>query len=193
MGPTSRRELAGAVAVVTVISYLVLHVLYRYFLRSRCGPGCRSWRWQSPRRWALSVRARIRDGEIGVGAGRLNPLVVARGVAIAKASAWVGALALGWWLGVLAYLLPKRSELRVATADTPGAVVAALSAFALIVAALWLQYCCRSPNDPNADRSRGRNSPAVAALAQRVWFASGRWPHRRRYSQPHDPSEPRRP
>ena len=102
--------------------------------------------------WALSVRARIRDGEIGVGAGRLNPLVVARGVAIAKASAWVGALALGWWLGVLAYLLTKRSELRVATADTPGAVVAALSAFALIVAALWLQYCCRSPNDPNADR-----------------------------------------
>lgn len=153
MGPTSRRELAGAVAVVTVISYLMLHVLYRYF------PPVTLWTGLSllavaiaEAVWALSVRARIRDGEIGVGAGRLNPLVVARGVAIAKASAWVGALALGWWLGVLAYLLPKRSELRVATADTPGAVVAALSAFALIVAALWLQYCCRSPNDPNADR-----------------------------------------
>ena len=55
-------------------------------------------------------------------------------------------------LAALAYLLPKRSELRVAAADTPGAAVAALSAFALIAAALWLQYCCRSPGEPNADR-----------------------------------------
>jgi hypothetical protein len=36
----------------------------------------------------------------------------------------------------------------MAAADTPGVVVAALSAFALVVAALWLQHCCRSPNEP---------------------------------------------
>ncbi len=82
----------------------------------------------------MSVRARIRDGEIGVGGGRLHPLAVARSVVIAKASAWVGALVLGWWIGVLVYLLPRRSELRVAGADTPGAVVAAVSALALVVA-----------------------------------------------------------
>ncbi len=57
-------------------------------------------------------------------------------------------LVLGWWLGVLVYLVPRRSELRVAGADTPGAVVAAISAFALVVAALWLQHCCRSPGEP---------------------------------------------
>ena len=36
----------------------------------------------------------------------------------------------------------------MAGADTPGAVVAAISAFALVVAALWLQHCCRSPGEP---------------------------------------------
>jgi len=100
--------------------------------------------------WGASVRRRIGAGRIGVGAGRLDPLMVARTVAVAKASAWVGALALGWWLAVLVYLLPRRGELRVAAADAPGVAVAALSALLLIVAALWLQHCCRSPGDPAA-------------------------------------------
>lgn len=76
---------------------------------------------------------------------------------IAKASAWVGALMLGWWLAVLAYLAPQR-DIRVAQADTPGALIAAVCAFALLVAALWLQHCCRSPSDgpedPDEERTR---------------------------------------
>jgi hypothetical protein len=68
-------------------------------------------------------------------------------VAIAKASAWAGALMLGWWVGMLVYLGPRRTELRVAAADLPGAIVAVLSALALVVAALWLQHCCKSPGD----------------------------------------------
>ena len=94
--------------------------------------------------WAFYVRAKISDGEIGDGPGWLHPLAVARSVLIAKASAWVGALVLGWWLGVLVYLLPRRSTLRVAGEDTAGAAVAAVCALALVVAALWLQHCCRS-------------------------------------------------
>ena len=78
--------------------------------------------------WAFYVRAKINDGQIGDGPGWLHPLAVARSVSIAKASAWVGALVLGWWLGVLAYLLPRRSTLRVAGEDTAGAVVAAACA-----------------------------------------------------------------
>lgn len=152
MGPTRKRDLAAAVAVAAVFAYLAVHVLYRYF------PPITAWTGLSllavavaEAVWALSVRTKIRDGQIGVGAGRLHPLAVARTVAVAKASAWVGALALGWWLGVLAYLLPKRSELRVAGADTPGSVIAAVSAFALVAAALWLQNCCRSPSDTKID------------------------------------------
>jgi hypothetical protein len=63
----------------------------------------------------------------------------------------VGALVFGWWLGVLVYLLPRRSTLRVAGEDTAGAVVAAVCALTLVVAALWLQHCCRSPDEPPDD------------------------------------------
>ena len=57
-------------------------------------------------------------------------------------------MALGWWVGVLVYLLPRRSTLRVAGEDTAGAVVAAACALALLGAALWLQHCCKSPPEP---------------------------------------------
>lgn len=152
MGPTRRRDLAVATAVAAVAGYLAIHLLYRYFppitlwtgLSLLAVAAAETW-------WAVSVRGRIRDGRIGVGTGHLHPLAVARTVAVAKASAWVGAVMLGWWLAVLAYLLPRRAELRVAGADTPGALVAAVSAFALVAAALWLQHCCKSPGEPNGE------------------------------------------
>ena len=149
MGPTRRRDLAAAAVGVAILAYLLVHVLYRNF------PPITMWTGLSllavaagEAAWGVSVRARIRDGEIGVAAGRLHPLAVARSVVVAKASAWVGAVMLGWWIGVLVYLLPRRAELRVAGADTPGALVAAVSALALVVAGLWLQHCCKSPGEP---------------------------------------------
>jgi hypothetical protein len=149
MGPTRRRDLTAAVVGVAILAYLLVHVLYRYF------PPITMWTGLSllavaaiEAAWGGSVRAKIRDGEIGIGGGRLHPLAVARTVVVAKASAWVGALMLGWWIGVLAYLLPRRAELRVAGADTPGALVAAVSALALVIAGLWLQHCCKSPGEP---------------------------------------------
>ena len=152
MGPTRRRDLAVTVIAVAVVSYLMIPLIYRYF------PPITGWTGLSllavavaEAAWGWSVRGRIRDGKIGVGAGRLDPLAVARTVAIGKASAWLGALAAGWWLGVLIYLLPQRSTLRVASADSPGVTVAVLSAIALVVAALWLQHCCTSPGEPDAD------------------------------------------
>ncbi len=152
MGPTRARDLAAATLATAVLGYLFIQLLYRYF------PPVTLWTGLSllvvaavEAGWGASVRRRIRDGLIGSGPGRLHPLAVARSVAIAKASAWAGALALGWWVGVLAYLLQRRSELRVAGADIPGVSVAAASALALVVAAVWLQHCCRSPGDPTAD------------------------------------------
>ena len=58
------------------------------------------------------------------------------------------ALVFGWWIAVLVYLLPRRGTLRVAGEDTAGVVVAAVCALALVVAALWLQHCCKSPQEP---------------------------------------------
>ena len=149
MGPTRTRELLAATLAAAVFGYLVVRGVYRYFPAVTLCTGLSLLAVAAGEAaWAWSVRSRIREGRIGVGGGRLHPLAVARTVAIAKASAWVGAVMLGWWLGVLAYLLPRRSELRVAAADAPGVVVAAVSAFALVVAALWLQHCCKSPGDP---------------------------------------------
>ena len=148
MGPTRKRDLTAAVIGAAVVGYLLGGPLYRW------SPPITVWTGLSllgvaaaEAVWARHVRAKINDGEIGDGPGWLHPLAVARSLMVAKASAWVGALVLGWWVGVLVYLLPRRSWLRVAGEDTAGTAVAAVSALALLVAALWLQHCCKSPPD----------------------------------------------
>ena len=154
MGPTRKRDLTAAAVVAAVVGYMLVVLMYRYF------PPITVWTGVSllavaigEAGWAFYVRSKINDGKIGDGPGWLHPLAVARSVLIAKASAWVGALVLGWWIAVLVYLLPRRSSLRVAGEDTAGAAVAAVSALALVIAALWLQHCCKSPEEPpdNAD------------------------------------------
>ena len=109
------------------------------------------------------LRAKVGAGEIGEGGDRLHPIAVARSVVIAQASAWVGALVLGWWIGVLAYLLPRRGELRVAADDTAGAVVAAVCALALVAAALWLQHSCKSPPQDPQDPAGSAGKPGETA------------------------------
>lgn len=149
MGPTRKRDLTAATVIAAVIGYLLVIGLYRWF------PPITVWTGLSllavaaaEAGWAFYIRSKVNDGEIGSGPGWLHPLAVARSVTIAKASAWVGALVLGWWVGVLVYLVPRRGVIRVAGEDTAGAVVAAVSALALVIAALWLQHCCKSPPDP---------------------------------------------
>ena len=150
MGPTRKRDLTAAAVAVAVVGYLVTIMIYpRWFPQITVWTGISLLGVAAAEAgWGRYVRAKIGEGEIGDGSGRLHPLAVARTVMIAKASAWVGALVLGWWLGVLGYLLPNRGWLRVAGQDTPGAAVAAASALALIIAALWLQHCCETPEEP---------------------------------------------
>lgn len=158
MGPTRKRHLAAAVAGAAAVGYLLVELLYRWF------PPITGWTGVSllalaiaEAGWGRYVRSKIDDGEVGCGSGRLHPLAVARSVLIAKASAWVAAPVLGWWVAVLVYLLPRRSSLRVAHDDIPGVVVAAVSALALLIAALWLQHCCKSPGNPTEPGVRAEN------------------------------------
>lgn len=158
MGPTRRRDLAAAALGTAAASYPLLTVIYRWF------PPITVWTGLSliviggvETMWGRHIRAKIADGEIGDGPGWLHPLAVARSLVIAQASAWVGAAATGWWVGVLVYLLPRRSWLRVAAEDTAGTAVAAISALALVAAALWLQHCCKSPADPTANGEGAEN------------------------------------
>lgn len=152
MGPTRKRDLAAGTVAAVVVGYVMVVLLYRWFPPITVLSGMSLLLVAvAEAGWGFYVRARINGGQIGVGGGRLDPLWVARSVYIAKASAWVGALTFGWWAGTLVYLLQHRGELRVAAADTPGAVVAALCALALAVAALWLEHCCKSPPEPPDD------------------------------------------
>ena len=149
MGPTRKRDLAIGTALATIAAYLLVILVYRWFPPITVWTGLSLLGFAAAEAgWAFYLRAKIRDGAVGVGAGRIHPLAVARSVVVAKASAWVGALALGWWVGVLGYVIPRRGVLRVAAADFPGATVAAVSALALLVAGMWLQHCCRAPLEP---------------------------------------------
>jgi Protein of unknown function (DUF3180) len=94
--------------------------------------------------FAQSLRARLAGKE---GTKRVPPLVATRALALAKASSLLGAIMVGAWLGVLVYVLPKRSDIISASGDTNTSVVGLVSAAALIAAALWLEYSCRAPED----------------------------------------------
>lgn len=96
--------------------------------------------------FGYTLRARIRREP---GTRPVAPLSAARAVVLAKASSLVGAIMLGAWLAVVAYALPQRDEISAAGADTTSAIIAAVCAAALVAAALWLEYCCRTPREPD--------------------------------------------
>ena len=96
----------------------------------------------------FSLRSRIeRRSERPV-----QPLTVARAVALAKASSLLGAIMLGAWLAALIYLMPQSWELARASQDLPSTVIGLVCAAALIGGALWLEYCCRTPHDEDEPR-----------------------------------------
>ncbi|MDQ3151972.1 MAG: DUF3180 domain-containing protein [Actinomycetota bacterium] len=104
----------------------------------------------------FSLRARIQRRP---GAQPVQALMAARAVALAKASSLAGALVTGAWLGVLAYVLPRRADLAAAASDTVAATIGAVCAAALVAAGLWLEHCCRTPDDPH--RGPGRDDGAT--------------------------------
>lgn len=98
---------------------------------------------------AFMIRSRIRDHRIGPGLHQIHPITAARAAALAKASALVGAATAGVWAGFLIYLVPQQSSLDAASDDAPGAWVGLVAALVVIGAALWLEHCCRTPDDPD--------------------------------------------
>jgi Protein of unknown function (DUF3180) len=91
-----------------------------------------------------ALRARIRRKP---GTRPVQPLVAARAVLVARASAVAGALVAGAWAGLLGYVAPRSADIAAAGDDTVSAVVGVVGALALVAGALWLQHCCRTPDD----------------------------------------------
>jgi hypothetical protein len=95
-----------------------------------------------------ALRSRIRRKP---GTRPVQPLVAARAVLVARASALAGAIMVGVWAGLLAYVGPRSGDIAAAAGDTVAAAVGLACASALVGGALWLQHCCRTPDDPSGE------------------------------------------
>jgi uncharacterized membrane protein YbhN (UPF0104 family) len=81
----------------------------------------------------------------------IDPLVVARFVALAKASSIVGALATGGYTGFLLWV--GRIDSPAATTDTTISSIGVALGLCLAGAALFLEYVCRVPKDDDDDHA----------------------------------------
>ncbi|NES31364.1 DUF3180 family protein [Micromonospora terminaliae] len=105
---------------------------------------------------AVNTRARI---ERRPGRGPVNPLLVARFVALAKASALAGAIFAGFYAGLTGWLFLEPTN--AAADDRPAGGAGLLASLALVAAALWLERSCRVPEqEDDEDREPGdRETP----------------------------------
>lgn len=100
---------------------------------------------------ALNTRARI---ERRPGRDPVDPLLVARFVVLAKASALAGAIFTGFYAGVTGWLAIEIQATRAAQNDLPAGLGGLVAAAALMVAGLWLERACRVPRQPDEDERR---------------------------------------
>ncbi len=160
IGPNKMRELAAIAAFATVASWILVRYNYGDLPPLPLLAGLVFYVLAVIEVVvAFVVRARVADRDVGRAHGQLHPLLAARVVALAKASALLGAIGTGVWAGVLAYLW-RHTELAAARSDTPAAVIGLIGGVLLVAAALWLEYCCRAPDDPT-DEAAGGHPDAV--------------------------------
>jgi len=155
---TRARDLVVAGLVTAVLVYLLVRVLYGQLPPLPTFAGVTLLVLAIVEgALGVSLRSRIRNP----GAGRpLQPLTAARSVALAKASSVLGAIMLGAWFGALAYVLPRRAEITAAADDVPSTVVGVVCSAILIAAALWLEWCCRTPRDQDNQPPEHSSGPA---------------------------------
>lgn len=105
---------------------------------------------------AVNTRGRI---ERRPGREPVNPLLVARFVVLAKASALAGAIFAGFYAGLTGWLFVEQTN--AAMNDRPAALGGLIAALALVAAALWLERSCRVPEqEDDEDREPGdRETP----------------------------------
>ena len=109
MGPTRKRDLTAATVVVAIVGYLLVSLTYRVVPADHGLDRAVAARGGAVEAgWAFYVRSKISEGRSATAPDGCIRWRWREPVMIAKASAWVGAIALGWWAGVLAYVLPKR-------------------------------------------------------------------------------------
>jgi hypothetical protein len=94
---------------------------------------------------AVNTKARI---DRRAGTEPVDPLLVARYVVLAKASALAAALFTGLFGGLVVWLATEQGRKAAAEDDLPPAVIGLVGSIALVVAALALERACRVPPPP---------------------------------------------
>lgn len=101
---------------------------------------------------AVNTKARI---DRRAGTEPVDPLLVARYVVLAKASALAGALFTGMYAGMSLWLFTERGRNVAAESDLPPALLGLLGAVALMTAGLFLERACRVPPPPRDSSTSG--------------------------------------
>ena len=149
MKPTRARTLLLIIVLTAAVTWALLTVVY-----SKLPP--LTWTGVPALLLAAAAEAWIgRDLRARI-AGRPGskpapPLFVARMVALAKASSLVAALLAGVSAGFIVYL-PGLLGASTPRSDMITASVAFGSSLVLLAAALYLEYCCRVPKNPDRGR-----------------------------------------
>lgn len=162
VGPTRARDLLVVFAIAAVLAYLFTRFNYsalpqlpRYagLTAALLGVGEAVAGFGLRRRILARHPRTDRGGEQVLAAARrplpppVPPLMAARALAVAKASALAGAAFAGIWVGFGAYVLPDADRAAAPAADSVTAVVGLIGAAVFIAGALWLEYCCRARDD----------------------------------------------
>ena len=149
MKPTRARTLVLIIVLTAAVTWALLTVVY-----SKLPP--LTWTGvpalllaAAAEAWTgRDLRARIAGRP---GSKPAPPLFVARMVALAKASSLVAALLAGVSAGFIVYL-PGLLGASTPRSDMITASVAFGSSLILLAAAMYLEYCCRVPKNPDRDR-----------------------------------------
>lgn len=145
MTPTRVRDLLVTAAVAAAAAYLLVRISYASLPAFPLPAGVTLGVLGSAEAIAGNVlRARILRRP---GSRPVQPLVAARAVLVAQASARGGAVVAGLWAGLLGYVLPVSREIAAAAGDTAAATLGLVCSLGLVVGALWLQWCCRAPDE----------------------------------------------
>jgi hypothetical protein len=158
LGPTRARDLIAVAVVAAAAAYLITRLTYSTLPTLPRLAGVTAALLGAGEAIAgVGLRGRIRDNARRPGgdgaAGRaprrppVPPLVAARALAAAKASALAGAAVAGLWFGFGLYVVPESPRVTAAGADTVTAVIGLICAGVLLAGALFLESCCRAPDD----------------------------------------------
>jgi hypothetical protein len=148
MGPTRPASLVVAALAAAAVAWLLISSFYHAFPPLPWLPTITLAALAVLEGYAAqNTRARIQRRP---GRDPVNPLVVARFVVLAKASALAGSIFAGFCAGLLVWLVFEPT--RAAARDVPAAAAGLVASLALVAAALWLERSCRVPERPDQER-----------------------------------------